>query len=71
MEKVRILHSYFNRVVLTTVPREESACADELARVGLGKEKEINMSKRAVLVQAQPSIFLETKVMQFEEEEPE
>lgn len=71
LEKVHKLQSYFDRVVLTKVSREESACADALAQVGSGTEKEINMSKRAVLVQSQPSISLETEMMQLEEAEPE
>lgn len=45
-------------------------CADALSRVGPGKEEEMKMSKKTILVQAQPSISLDAEVMQLDETEP-
>jgi hypothetical protein len=45
LEQVCHYQSYFDRVVVTKVPREANTQADELSKIALGTEEEIKTSQ--------------------------
>jgi hypothetical protein len=61
LEKLRQRQSFFDIVVLTKIPQEESVRVDALSRVGSGPDSEIKASKEKVMMQAEPSITLRSK----------
>jgi ribonuclease HI len=68
LAKVQELQSFFNKVVITRIPREENIRADSLARIGSGSDEEIDISKHKVRVLTDPSILESKDLMQINEE---
>jgi hypothetical protein len=66
LEKVRELQSYFDKVVITKIPREVNTTADELLKLALGSDQEIKASTQEVIVLAKPSISLKSDVMELD-----
>jgi hypothetical protein len=46
LEQVRHYQSYFDRVIVTKVPREANTQADELSKIASRTEEEIETSQR-------------------------
>jgi hypothetical protein len=73
LEEVRRFQSYFERFVITKIPREENIRADEFSKIASGTEEEIEASRRQIIVMTEPSIAPRTKVMEADSapDEPE
>jgi ribonuclease HI len=71
LDKVRQFYLYFDKVVLTKVPREENGLADALSRIGSGTDSAVTVGGCKILVKARPAISSEAEVMQLNEAEPE
>jgi len=64
LEEVRRFQSYFERVVITKIPRDENIRADEFSKIASGTDEEIESSKRQIIVLTEPSITLRANVME-------
>ncbi|XP_062155173.1 uncharacterized protein LOC133863227 [Alnus glutinosa] len=71
LDKVRQFYLYFDKVVLTKVPREENGLADALSRIGSGTDPAVTVGGCKILVRARPTISSDVEVMQLNETEPE
>jgi ribonuclease HI len=63
LEEVRRFQSYFERFVITKIPREENIRADEFSKIASGTDKEIEASRRQIIVLTEPSIAPRANVM--------
>jgi hypothetical protein len=70
---VRRFQSYFERVVITKIPRDENIRADEFSKIASGTDEEIEASKRQIIVLTEPSITPRANVMEADptSDEPE
>jgi hypothetical protein len=66
LEKVCELQSCFDRVVITKITREANAAADELSKLALGSDQEIEASDQEVIILSKPSIALKSDVMELD-----
>jgi hypothetical protein len=64
LEEVQRFQSYFERVVITKIPRDENIRADEFSKIASGTDEEIESSKRQIIVLTEPSITLRANVME-------
>jgi hypothetical protein len=64
LEQVHHFQSYFERVVVIKIPREENIQADELSKVASGTYKEIEASGQQIIVLTEPSIIPKINVME-------
>jgi len=64
LEEVRRFQSYFKRVVITKIPRDENIWADEFSKIASGTDEEIEASKRQIIVLTEPSIAPRANVME-------
>jgi ribonuclease HI len=64
LDQVRQFQSYFERVVITKIPREENIRADEFSKIASGTDEEIEASRWQIIVLTKPSITLKTNVME-------
>jgi ribonuclease HI len=64
LEQVLRFQSYFERVVITKIPRDENTRADEFSKIASGTDEEIKASKRQIIVLTESSITLRTDVME-------
>jgi len=64
LDQVRHFQSYFERVVVTKIPREENIRADELSKITSGTDEEIEASGRQIIVLTEPSITSKINVME-------
>jgi hypothetical protein len=64
LEEVRRFQSYFERVVITKIPRDENIRADEFLKIASGTDEEIEASKRQIIVLTEPSIAPRANVME-------
>jgi ribonuclease HI len=71
LNKVRQFYHYFDKVVLTKIPREENGLVDALSHIGSGTDPAVTVRGYKVLVKACPTISADTEVMQLNETEPE
>lgn len=71
LDKVRQFYIYFDKVVLSKVPREENGLADALSRIGSGTDPEVTVGGCKILVKTRPTISTDAEVMQLNEAEPE
>lgn len=71
LEKVHRYHCYFDRVILTKIPRVENTLADALSRIGSGiGQVELNDDYK-VLFKSRPAVFLTAKILQVDKVELE
>jgi ribonuclease HI len=71
LTKVRQFYRYFDKVVLTKIPREENSLADALSRIGSGAGPAVTAGGYKTLVKACPTVSADAEVMQLNEAEPE
>jgi len=73
LEQVRRFQSYFQRVVITKIPRDENIRADEFSMIASGTDEEIEASRRQIIVLTEPSITTRANVMEADptQDEPE
>jgi hypothetical protein len=64
LDQVRQFQSYFKRVVITKIPREENIRADEFSKIASGTDEEIEASRRQIIVLTEPSITPKTNIME-------
>ncbi|XP_062170548.1 uncharacterized protein LOC133876286 [Alnus glutinosa] len=64
LEQVRRFQSYFERVFITKIPRDENIRADEFSKIASGTDEEIEASKRQIIILTEPSITPRTDVME-------
>jgi hypothetical protein len=61
---VRQFQSYFERVVITKIPREENIRANEFSKIASGTDEEIEVSRWQIIVLTKPSITPKANVME-------
>jgi hypothetical protein len=66
LEQVRKFQSYFDRVVVTKIPREANTRADELSKIALGTDQEIEASRQQIIVLSEPSITPKVDIMELD-----
>jgi hypothetical protein len=71
LDKVRQFQCYFDRIVLTKIPREENSTTYALSRIGSGTDQAAPVNSYRVLVRTQPTVSTTTELMQVDEVEPE
>jgi ribonuclease HI len=71
LDKVRQFQYYFDRLVLTKIPREENNIADALSRICSGTDLVAPVNNYKTLVKTQPTVSATTEVTQVDEIEPE
>lgn len=71
LERVYQLHQYFDKVVLTKIPRDENSLADALSRIGSGTDLVAPVGSCEFLVKAHPTVSMTVEMMQIDEAEPE
>jgi hypothetical protein len=64
LTKVQEYQSFFDKMVITRIPREEIVRADSLARIGSGSDENMDISKHKVQVLTNPSILESEDLMQ-------
>jgi len=64
LEQVRQFQSYFERVVITKIPRDENIRVDEFLKIASGTDEEIEASRRQIIVLTEPSITPKVNVME-------
>jgi hypothetical protein len=64
LEQVRRFQSYFKRVVITKIPRDENIRSDEFSKIASGTDEEIEASRRQIIVLTEPSITSRANVME-------
>jgi ribonuclease HI len=64
LDQVRHFQSYFERVVITKIPRNENIRADEFFTIASGTDEEIEASRRQIIVLTEPSITPKANVME-------
>jgi ribonuclease HI len=57
LEEVCRFQSYFERFVITKIPREENIRADEFSKIASGTDEEIEASRRQIIVLTQLMCF--------------
>jgi hypothetical protein len=65
------IQSYFDRVVLTKIPKEENIREDALSQVRSGTKQEIQGARQRVLIKTEPFIMPKPNVMQVDETDQE
>ncbi|XP_062176044.1 uncharacterized protein LOC133881098 [Alnus glutinosa] len=68
LDKVHKYQSNFDRVALTKIPREDSAQADALSKMGSRTGPKIKTFANEVIVQTEPSIIPKQELMEIEEQ---
>jgi hypothetical protein len=63
LDKVHECQSYFDRVVLTKILREDNVQVDALSKVGSGTDQDIEVSAHEVIIKSEPSIAPKQDVM--------
>jgi hypothetical protein len=64
LDQVRHFQSYFDRVVVTKIPREANVRADELSKIASGTDEEIEASQQQVIVLTELSITPKVNIME-------
>jgi hypothetical protein len=64
LEQVRQFQSYFERVVITKIPRDENIRADEFSKIASGTDEEIEAFRLQIIVLTEPSITPKVNVME-------
>jgi ribonuclease HI len=71
LRKVHQFYSYFDRIILTKIPREKNGLADALSRIGSGTDPMASVSGCRVLIKAHPTVLSTRELMQVGEVDPE
>jgi deoxyxylulose-5-phosphate synthase len=58
--------SYFDKVVVIKIPREANTQADELSKIALGTDEEIEASRRQIIVLTEASITPKANIMELD-----
>jgi hypothetical protein len=64
LDQVRQFQSYFERVIITKIPRDENIRADEFSKIASGIDEEIEASRRQSIILTEPLITPKTNVME-------
>jgi hypothetical protein len=66
LEWVRKYQSYFDKVVVTKVPKEANTRVDELSKLASRTDQEIKASHQEVIILSKPSISSKSDIMEFD-----